>query len=273
MTLDNQSLSRLLETAVVAARLAGQHAIEKVDFVKVSIKNKDELVTQADIECQKIIIDRIKEAYPDHGFVAEEGDNGKLFKQSPRGSEPIWWVIDPIDGTNNFAQGMPFFAISIGVMYEGWPVVGVIFDPSTESMYTAVKDGETQLNGRRITSGENDMDVFTSVSFDSHFQNGVPKWVIELMHKTRYRILGAASLQFAYVAKGSFTGTVINNPKLWDIAGGSAICLGADAVITDFEGKNIFPFDVENYSGIALRTIVANKKVHPQLVELIKNSK
>ncbi len=103
MALEQLDLREMLETAIIAARLAGQRAMEELDFLKISVKNDSELVTQADAQCQQIIVDRIKETYPDHGFIAEEGNGGKLFKQPPRADKPIWWVIDPIDGTNNFA--------------------------------------------------------------------------------------------------------------------------------------------------------------------------
>ena len=233
MVLEHGNLSRMLETAIVAARLAGQHAMEKIDFVKTSVKNGTELVTQADSQCQQIIIDRIKESYPDHGFIAEEGDDGKLFKQPPRGADQVWWIIDPIDGTNNFAHGVSLFTVSIGAIYQGEPIVGVIFEPATESMYTAVKDGEAQLNGRRIAAGTNDMDKFSSVSLDSHFPSydGVPGWVCEIIQRTRYRNLGTTALHMAYVAKGSFAGCIASTPKLWDIAAGAMIGVSAHVSI------------------------------------------
>ena len=171
MPLEQRDLSRMLETAIVAARLAGQRAMEEINFIKASIKNSTELVTQADARCQEIIIDRIKENYPDHGFIAEEGHQGKIFKQSPRGDRQFWWAIDPIDGTHNFAHRLLLFTVSIAVLYEGEPIVGVIFEPATDSMYTAVKGGEAQLNNRRITAGEAAMDSFSSVGLDSHYDN------------------------------------------------------------------------------------------------------
>jgi len=148
MPIEQRDLSRMLETAIVAARLAGQHAMEEINYIKASVKNATELVTQADARCQKIIIDRIKENYPDHGFIAEEGEQGKIFKQPPRGDQQFWWAIDPIDGTNNFAHRMLFFTVSIAVIYQGQPIVGVIFEPATDSMFTAVKGGEAQLNDK-----------------------------------------------------------------------------------------------------------------------------
>ena len=271
MTLEQRDLSSMLETAIVAARLAGQRAIEEINYLKVSIKNTTELVTQADARCQKIIIDRIKENYPDHGFIAEEGEDGKLFKQTPRGAEPLWWVIDPIDGTNNFAHRMLFFTVSIAVMYEGEPIVGVIFEPATDSMFTAVKGGEAQLNGRRITASEESIDKFASVGLESHFEGGAPDWTRELMERTRFRNLGSTALQLAYVAKGSMVATIANTPKLWDIAGGAAIAEAAGALFTNWQGQQIFPVDLNSYDGHKFQIITANKKVHSEIVKLLNH--
>ncbi len=271
MVLEQRDLSSMLETAIVAARLGGQRAMEELGFIKVSIKNNNELVTQADARCQQIIVNRIKETYPDHGFIAEEGDQGKILKQSPRGAELLWWVIDPIDGTNNFAHQMLFFTVSIAVMYEGRPVVGVIFEPATDSMFTAVKGGEAQLNGRRITAGEEKMDAFSSVGLDSHFDDGVPGWAREIMQKTRFRNLGTTALQLAYVAKGSLIATIVNRPKLWDIAAGALIAEAAGAVVSDWQGGKIFPADLDSYQSQELRVIAANRKVHAELLRLLKS--
>ncbi len=271
MVLEQKDLSRMLETAIVAARLAGQRAMEEIDYTKTSLKSATELVTQTDARCQKIIIDRIKENYPDHGFIGEEGDGGKLFKQPPRGEDLIWWVIDPIDGTNNFSHRMLLFAVSIGVMYEGEPIIGVIFEPATESMFTAVVGGEAQLNGRRITASQDEMDKFASVGLDSHFEDGVPAWTCELIQQTRFRNLGTTALQLAYVAKGSLIATIANTPKLWDFAAGLVIAEAAGAVTTDWQGQRILPIDLDRYSGEAFPILTASEKVHPEIVEMLKH--
>ncbi|MHC4681018.1 MAG: inositol monophosphatase family protein [Planctomycetota bacterium] len=271
MVLEQQDLSSMLETAIVAARLAGQRAMEELSYAKVSVKNSNELVTRADAHCQKIIIDRVKENYPDHGFIAEEGDEGKMFKQPPRGREPIWWVIDPIDGTNNFAHSMLFFTVSVGVLFEGAPIVGAVFEPATESMFTAVKGGEAQLNGRRIVASEETIDQFASVGLESHFDDGVPAWTCELMQRTRFRNLGSTALQLAYVAKGSMVATIAGTPKLWDIAGGVPIVEAAGAVVTDWQGGKLFPVDPDTYDGRRFGVVAANKKVHPEIVEMLKH--
>jgi len=271
MVLEQKDLSRMLETAIVAARLSGQRAMEEIDFVKVSTKNPTELVTQADARCQQIIIDRIKENYPDHGFIAEEGDGTKMFKQPPRGEDLLWWVIDPIDGTNNFAHRILLFAVSIGIMYEGEPIIGVIFEPATESMFTAVVGGEAQLNGRRITASEDAMDKFASVGLDSHFESGVPAWTRELIQRTRFRNLGSTALQLAYVAKGSMIAAIANTPKLWDIAAGMVIAEAAGAVVTDWQGQRILPIDLDSYDGQQFPLMVANEKVHAQITAMLRH--
>jgi len=271
MPLEQRDLSRILETAIVAARLAGQRAMEEIDFIKASVKNATELVTQTDARCQKIIIDRIKENYPDHGFIAEEGSEGKIFKQPPRGGQQLWWVIDPIDGTNNFAHRMLLFAISIAVIYEEQPIVGVIFEPATDSMFTAVKGGEAQLNSRRITASEETMDIFSSIGLDSHFDDGVPGWACEIMQRTRFRNLGTTALQMAYVAKGGLIATVASDPKLWDIAAGAIIAEAAGAIVTDWQGGKIFPLDLESYETQQFQLLTANKKVHSQIIELLNS--
>lgn len=271
MTLEQKDLSRILETAIVAARLAGQKALEDINFVKFSIKNDSELVTPTDSACQQIIIDKVKETFPDHGFIAEEGDQGKIFKQTPRGSQQIWWVIDPIDGTNNFVKKIPIFAVSIAAVYQGQPIVGVIFDPSTDSIFTAVKDNDAQINSRRINASDGNMDKYSSVGLDTHLGEKVPQWALEIMTRTRFRTLGSAALQIAYVAKGALIATVLTRPKLWDIAAGALIAQSAGAKVTNWEGKDIFPMDLDNYNGQELKTLTANKKVHAEILELLKN--
>lgn len=260
----------MLETAVVAARLAGQHAMEQMDFVKATKKSENELVTEADAQCQRIIIQRIREIYPDHGFIAEEGEKGRLFKRPPMGEPAIWWAIDPIDGTNNFAHGVPLFAVSIGVLYEGEPIVGVVFHPATDAMFTAVKGGEAQLDGRRISTREDEIGPLTSVGLDSHFDEVLPPWVCDLIRRSRFRNFGTTALHLAYVARGGLVAAVMCTPKLWDIAAGVVIAEAAGAVVTDWSGEKIFPMDLDAYEGRSFRMVAANRKTHPGLIEAIR---
>ena len=265
---EHRYLSKLLEVAVVCARLAGQRAMEELNYIKYTLKTDDELVTEADSTCQRIIIERVKEQFPDHGFIAEEGKDGGIFKQPPRGDEKIWWVIDPIDGTNNFAHRLLNFSVSIAVMHEGAPIVGVVFDPATESMFTAVRDGEAQLNSSKIQASDEELSRFVSIGLDSHFRDGVTKGIMEIMTKTRYRNLGTTAMHLAYVANGGLVGCITPTAKLWDVAAGIFIAQTAGAIVTDFQGKDVLPVDLDNYDGGQMPVIAASRKTHAEILRL-----
>ncbi len=273
MKLDQKDLRKMLETAIVAARLAGARAAEDFGYatatMKSSLKGGSEIVTESDPKCQQIIIDSIKQTYPDHGFIGEEGSEGKLFKQPPRGDDKVWWVIDPIDGTNNFAHRMPMFCTCIGAVYEGQPIVGVIYEPITDRIYTAYKGGDAQLNDRKITVTDEDIESYSSIGLDSMFTESVPDWVNQLILRTRYRNIGSAGLQMAYTAVGGLIATIDITVKLWDIAAGTIIAEQAGAIVTDHKGKRIFPMDMETYQGEMINIIAANSKTHAQLIELM----
>ncbi|MBM4023855.1 MAG: inositol monophosphatase [Planctomycetes bacterium] len=271
MSLEQKDLSEILEAAVVAARLAGQHALEQMGYVKAVKKNEGELVTQADAQCQKIIIQRIRETFPDHGFIAEEGEEGRMFKRAPLSDPPIWWAIDPIDGTNNFAHGIPVFTVSVAALFEGEPVVGVVFQPAGDSMFTAVKGGEAQLDGRRIWAGDEEIGPLTSVGLDSHFDDALPAWVCRIIQQSRFRNFGTTALHLAYVARGGLVAALMCTPKLWDIAAGVALAEAAGAVVTDWKGERVFPIDLDRYEGQSFRLVAANRKTHPDILSRIKD--
>jgi myo-inositol-1(or 4)-monophosphatase len=269
MALDHKDLHAMLETAVVGARLAGQRAMEEINVLRITAKSDSELVTQADGHCQKIIIDTIMQNYPDHGIIAEEGKDNKLFKQFPRGDNDIWWVIDPIDGTNNYSQKILSFVVSIGLIHEGRPVLGVIYDPATDSMFTAAGDGPTQFNNIRIQANDSDINFYQTIGMESLFSEGVPSWVTKIQTMMRCRSLGTTALHLAYVAKGSFVAAIMNNPKLWDIAAGAFLVQSAGALITDLQGKPLWPVNMNDYKGETSNVLAANKRVHKKLMDLI----
>jgi myo-inositol-1(or 4)-monophosphatase len=270
MDLQPVQWNAMLETAVDAARLAGRQALDQMSLVEVSVKNGSELVTEADLACQETIIQRIKADFPGHGWIAEEGQHGRPFKQPPQGAEPVWWVIDPIDGTNNFAHGMPVFTVSIAAMIEGTPVVGVIYDPCADLIFTAIQGRHAMMNGQSIYAGDDPISSFVSVGLDSHWGNALPAWLPQILLKTRFRNLGTTALQMAYVAKGSMVGTIVCVPKLWDIAAGALIAEAAGAVVTDWQGRLLWPMDLAGYDGARIPCIAANPTTHKQLLAMIK---
>lgn len=268
MSLKHTELSSMLETAIVAARLAGQRATEEMRYTHKSIKNGSEIITQADPICQKVIINRIRESFPDHGFLAEEGQEGAMFRIEPRSDESIWWIIDPIDGTNNFANGLLCFSVSIAAMHQDKPIVGVIFDPCTDSMYTAAQDMDAMLNGSRITVSEDPIGRFSSFGVDSHEHPAVDAAKQEIMKRTRFRCFGSTALHLAYVAKGAMIGAVTPLAKLWDIAAGIILVEQAGGVVLDLDTKSPISINPNDYQGQAIPTLATSKKVNSEILEL-----
>lgn len=245
-------------------------AMEEIRYVKSSVKNDREIVTHADRICQDLIINRIKETYPDHGFIAEEGPGDQMLKQPPRASEAIWWVIDPIDGSNNYAHGLLCFTVAIAALYEGRPIAAVIFEPATESMFTAAKDTDAQLNASRITVSSEDINRFAGFGIDSHFKPEHEGAIHEIMQRIKFRSLGTGSLHFAYVAKGTLAGTVAMGAKLWDIAPGALLIANAGGIFTDLDGNEVFPFDLANYTGGEYSILAAGRKTHAAFLKIFK---
>lgn len=270
MTLSHTEISRLLETAIVAARLAGQRAMEELRFIHASRKNPDELVTQADPICQKIIIDRIKETYPDHGFIAEEGADGNLLKLVPRGDESAWWIIDPIDGTNNFANGLLCFSVSIAAMMDGKPIVGVVFEPATESMFTAAADMDAQLNSSRIQVNDQEINRFAAFGIDSHMDSATAAGVETMMHQTRFRCLGSTALHLAYVAKGSMIGAVTTRSRLWDFAAGALLIERAGGFVGSLEGQPLFPINPDEYEGQLIGILASSARRKNEILKIFR---
>jgi myo-inositol-1(or 4)-monophosphatase len=270
MELSSTEIRSLLETAVVAARLAGQRALEELRFVHASQKDADELVTQADPICQKIIVDHIKETYPDHGFLGEEGTGGKMFKLAPRGEQDLWWVIDPIDGTNNFAQGLLCFSVSIAVMKGGRPIVGVVFEPATDSMFTAAEGMEAQMNGSRIQVSNQDLNRFACFGVDSYLTAEYAGAYQAIMAKTRFRCLGSTALHLAYVAKGAMVGCVAVRARLWDIAAGAMLVESAGGFVLTPDGKSLFPVESGAYQGGYLSVVAGAPTKKSEILEIFQ---
>jgi len=273
MAIGNKELEKMLQTAASAAKLAGRKALDQINSISASVKNNNELVTGADAACQQIIIDTIRKEFPDAGFIAEEGKDGAMFRQEPKGNEKIWWVIDPIDGTNNFVHKILSFTVSIAAMHDGSPIAGVVYEPTAEAMFAAVKGEKAKLNDKEITAGDEGINRFASIGLVGRFEEGVPKWACSLMEKTKFRNFGTTALHIAYVASGSLAASLISYPKLWDIAAGDLIAEQAGAIVTDWKGEKIFPVDLENYNKGTFQVLAANKKAHAQILKMISTEK
>ena len=230
----------------------------------ISVKiNAFDLVTQADLTAEKQLIECIRGHFPEDGIVTEEG--GATAEEATR-SDAFRWVLDPIDGTSNYAHGLPIWNSSIGLLYGSEPVGGIVSAPGMGLRYRAMKDGGATRNGEAIEINEKTEIgqgiIGTGFPYDRAKRAEPISRAIANMLRTAggVRRLGAAALDFCFLADGRFTGYYEIDLKPWDIAAGSLIASEAGAVMSDFDGK---PVDLFTCAGV----VAAVPAVHPQLLE------
>lgn len=229
----------MLNIAVRAARAAGN--VISVNFddssnISVSEKSKNDLVTNVDRECEKLICETILKAYPNHCVRGEE------FGIVGNEASDYEWVIDPLDGTTNFYKGIPHIAVSIGLRVKGVTTVGVVFDPIRNELFTAARGEGAQLNGRRIRVGEaHNLDGAIIATAFPHrkraFLTEYNKILNRVFNKCAdIRRAGTASLDLAYVAAGRIEGYFELCLYPWDFCAGELLVREAGGIVTDFSG-------------------------------------
>lgn len=253
-----------VNTAVKAARAAGKaimQAQERLDVIAIAEKGKHDLVTEADHKSEAIIIDIIHTAYPDHDIIAEESGH------HAREAE-YTWIIDPIDGTMNFAHGFPYFCISIACMHQGRVEHAVIYNPNNDDLFTASRGQGAQKNNRRIR-----MAARTKLD-DAMVATGLPAYVRDRRREYQtvldqitpvvasLRCTGSAALDLAYTASGQIDAYWEFGLKPWDVAAGSLIVKEAGGIVTDPKGGDDY---LKNGHIIA-----ANPKLFKPFLDLIK---
>jgi myo-inositol-1(or 4)-monophosphatase len=230
-----------LKIALYAAQKAGK-VHKKYYNTKLDIKTKKtsfDLVTVADIEAEKVIVDIIRKKYKDHNILAEEQRYEKT------GSEYMW-VIDPLDGTNNFANGLPIFCVSIALAKNGVPIVGVVYDALRDEMFYAEQGKGTFLNRKRITVS-NVSSLDKSLLITGFYYDRGDKMVETLGHIRQFlerkivglRRLGAAALDLSYVACGRATGFWEFKLSPWDFAAGLLLIEEAGGKVTGRTGEKL----------------------------------
>ena len=255
-------LERIRTVGLAAAARAGEilrhywgkaHNIEK--------KGAINLVTEADLASEKAIIQLIRAAFPEHTVVAEESG------VTP-GTESFEWIIDPLDGTTNYAHGLPEFTVSIAFAHEGRLVFGLVLNPMAEELFCGMRGQGAVLNGRPIHVSS------TQTLRESLLVTGFPydlKPVIRpmmqrfercLMAAQGVRRLGSAALDLCYVACGRFEGFWEQNLAPWDTAAGVVIAEEAGALVSDFSNGE--------YSIEKTEILATNGVIHDELVTLLR---
>ncbi len=257
-------LQQYLDAAVEAARIAG--AFQRYRFTSVldiDLKGDKDLVTEVDRESERLIVEHLRSKFPDHDIVAEEG-------QYPQGGSPCRWIIDPVDGTTNYAHGFPWFCSSIGLMCDQELLAGVIYNPVQDELFTATRGGGAFLNGRRISvSGRAPLKsslLGTGFPYDcaSDPANNFDNFITFQKAARGIRRAGAAALDLAYVAAGRLDGFWELKLKAWDVAAGVLLVREAGGTVTTFDGS---AYDVFNN-----RIVASNGLIHDEMIATLSGA-
>jgi myo-inositol-1(or 4)-monophosphatase len=234
----------MLNTAVKAARRAGaiiNRASLDLERLQVARKGPKDYVTEIDQAAEEAIIDILRTAYPEHGFLAEESGVHRGAGHDEGSHSEFQWIIDPLDGTTNFIRGFPLYAISIALAQRGQITQAVIYDPTRNELFTASRGGGAFLNDRRVrVSGQT---RYHDALLGAHIKGmggGVPPtspFSSMLAECAAVRRLGSTVLDLAYVAAGRLDGFCGVSLKPWDLAAGSLLVLEAGGLIADFDGE------------------------------------
>jgi len=227
-----------LAFATELARRAGSVLTESYERIeRIDYKSKRDVVTNADYASERLVIDAIKDRYPGDAILAEEsGEHAGVLRDDGSGNGRTW-VIDPLDGTVNYANGIPYYCVSIGLVVDDRPSVGVVFDPARDDCYSATEDGPALLDGAPITASAKEAlsDFVVSLAVIGRGGLARERRIAPLIRI--HRRMGSAALSLAYVANGRFDAFIQNGGlSLWDVAASGLIAERAGAVVTDVTG-------------------------------------
>ncbi|HEY5573111.1 MAG TPA: inositol monophosphatase family protein [Anaerolineales bacterium] len=229
---------------------------------RVEHKGVIDLVTDLDYRAETLLLNEIKERFPSHGAVAEE--TGGL-----EGSGSRRWYIDPLDGTVNFAHGVPIFSISVAYAEDGDLKLGTVYDPIQEECFTAERGRGAWLNGEPIrvsrTGNLDDSLLVTGFPYDirTNPENNLDNFARFSLLTQGVRRLGSAALDLCYVAAGRFDGFWEMRLNAWDVAAGGLIAEEAGARVTDLRGKPDFLSPPQSI-------LAANLQLHPLMLEVLQ---
>lgn len=236
---EQAKLAEYLMTAAEAARAAGKIAFERRHLPRtITYKGPKDIVTEVDVACEKAIIDIIHSRHPNHAILSEEA--GQVAAPEV-GDNDYTWIIDPLDGTNNYAVELPFWCVSVALAHGKQPVVAAIYDPTHDELYTAVEGGGAFLNGQPIRVNKPAGMRETMVACDIGYDEVLSRRSLDVTGQVRplvrrIRVLGSAVLAIAYVAAGRLDLFFHLNLKPWDVAAALLLVREAGGCGLTFDG-------------------------------------
>ena len=256
----------VLETAIRLAYDAGRLLRDRVGRqIEISYKGSIDLVTEVDRAAEALIGKGISDAHPSHAMLGEEGTSTGV----PVAAAEWVWIVDPIDGTTNFAHGYPHFAVSIAAVHRGAGEIGVIFDPSRDELFAAKRGGQATLNGRaiRVSNVESMHRSLLGTGFSYDVTGRSEQYAIwEYLHGKCQGIRreGSAALGVAWVAAGRIDGFYERPINAWDV--------GAGAVIVEAAGGTVSGLDGGTYDVFGQELLASNGQIHEELVSGIQDA-
>lgn len=268
----------LLDFTINLAKKAGQIITKEAKKITIEEKRKNDLVTNADKASEKFLTQAILKKFPDHAILAEEADFAHKSEIKKLIKSPYIWIIDPLDGTTNFAHGLPIYSISIALFktktreksqnfqyLSGEIVLGVVYAPALNELFYAQKGEGAFLNGKKITVSKTQK-VLSSLAVTGfpyvNKEMNLPYFATMMKHAQAIRRLGSAALDLAYVANGRFDLYWEFGLKPWDIAAGSLIVEEAGGRVTDTNGNLLDLFGAD--------LLATNEKVHQETIKIFE---
>jgi myo-inositol-1(or 4)-monophosphatase len=254
-----------LATAVEIVLRAGDiQMARRGSGFRIDKKGTIDLVTDVDLECERLCRRIIAERFPDHDVLAEELSSGP----GEKARSAYRWVFDPLDGTTNYAHGLPIFCASLALEIDGQPVAGAVFDPTRRELFTAERGEGAFLNGSRLRVSPADtlLDALlvTGFPYDVHQEGGelVALFGAFMARARAVRRLGSAALDLCYVAAGRFEGFWEQKLKPWDVSAGALIVAEAGGRVTGMDGAA--------FDAAAAHLVASNGEVHDQMLDVIR---
>jgi myo-inositol-1(or 4)-monophosphatase len=249
-----------LGAAARLAREGGRIALEHWTRAQISWKSDDSMVTDADLAIQSCLDRDITATFPDDGVLGEE--NGA---SPPRRLEATYvWIVDPIDGTNNFGRGVPGFAVSVGVLRHGRPFCGAVYDPLSGQLFTGLVGEGAWLNERPLRLAPSGLSPRSLFCIRSPQRDGPPAFSQRWLSRYRLRRMGSTALHLCYAATGALAFVHDERATLWDIAGAAPVVIEAGGLLTSEQGRPIFPLDPDGYHGEPISLLAGDPLAHDQ---------
>ncbi|MCA1588424.1 MAG: inositol monophosphatase [Chloroflexi bacterium] len=258
--------------AIDLARRAGSVLMDSYERIeRIDYKSKRDVVTNADYASERLVIDAVKARYPGDAILAEESGEHAGVLRDDGSNNGRTWVVDPLDGTVNYANGVPYFCVSIGLVVDGRPRVGVVLDPARDDRYAATEEGAATLNGHRVTASDKEALSDYVVSLAVIGRGGLARERRIAPAIRIHRRMGSAALSLAYVASGRFDAFIQNGGlSPWDVAAAGLIAERAGAVVTDIDGGAWWKTRVR---GPRNSILAAPRAQHGALLEMLASLK